>query len=360
MRIGLFCPTRAWPSRPLFFGVAALALLFATPLWAEEECMDCHDGAEDEVEFADGSKVVVGIDAKTWEASVHGGELSCSDCHHTINEYPHPTKPSEVMASVGDFQRNQAETCKRCHYAYYTRVLDGIHYKQHTEGSTKAPTCVGCHGAHEIRSLKGDPLEINHRCANCHTEIAEVYANSVHGRALVDHQDGDIPVCTDCHGAHDIADPNAASFHAESYQLCARCHGDEERMEKYGLNANVLTSYLEDFHGISNQLYAAGGGEPGRPMATCTDCHGIHDIQSFKNEGETVVVKQRVVEVCAKCHEGATPEFTDAWLSHYTPTFENAPLVWSIKWGYRILIPMIMLGLILHILLHLWRIRARR
>ncbi len=39
---------------------------------------------------------------------------------------------------------------------------------------------------------------------------------------------------------------------------------------------------------------------------------------------------------------------------------QKAPLVWGVKWLYRIMIPLIMLGLILHILLHLWRYRSRR
>ena len=56
----------------------------------------------------------------------------------------------------------------------------------------------------------------------------------------------------------------------------------------------------------------------------------------------------------------ATPEFADAWVSHWEPSLQNAPLVWAVKAVYAVMIPGIMLGLVLHILLHLWRLRTHR
>jgi hypothetical protein len=236
--------------------------------------------------------------------------------------------------------------------------MDGIHYRLFEEGNEDAPTCADCHGAHDIMDPSEPRTEVDKRCAKCHEEISAQYAKSVHGQALYE-DNPDVPVCTDCHGSHDIADPRKADFHAASYQICAKCHGDEDRMEKYGLNPNVVDTYLDDFHGRSNAMYAAGEGDPGRPMATCTDCHGIHDIPSFK-ETDASVVRARVLEVCKQCHEQVPEGFQDAWLSHYTPTLASAPLVWGVTWFYRIAIPFILLGLVLHILLHLWRFGFKR
>jgi hypothetical protein len=103
-----------------------------------------------------------------------------------------------------------------------------------------------------------------------------------------------------------------------------------------------------------------GAGKNGRAMATCTDCHGVHDIASVKTTSDRAAIRGRLVNVCQSCHEGATPAFADAWLPHYTPTLSSAPLVWGIRWAYRILIPFIVLGLVMHILLHLYRVRAHR
>jgi hypothetical protein len=63
---------------------------------------------------------------------------------------------------------------------------------------------------------------------------------------------------------------------------------------------------------------------------------------------------------CQKCHPGATDEFPDAWLSHYEPSLTNAPLVFLINLTYKFFIPFMLIGLILQILLHVWRYAVNR
>lgn len=63
---------------------------------------------------------------------------------------------------------------------------------------------------------------------------------------------------------------------------------------------------------------------------------------------------------CQKCHPGASDEFPDAWLSHYEPSMANAPLVYLINLTYKIFIPFMLIGLILQILLHVWRYAVNR
>jgi len=323
-----------------------------------DDCMECHDGADDEtVSFPDGTKLSVGIDRKLWDGSVHAGQLVCVDCHRRIADHPHPTPQAR---SARSYQQKRAESCRRCHYEHYTRALDGIHYKLMAAGNDKAPNCVDCHGAHDTTDPSTPRITVARRCARCHAKIAKIYEQSVHGKALVDHDNGDVPVCTDCHGAHAIKDPRKQDYRVRQHLVCAKCHSDEKRMDKYGISVEVVDSYLVDFHGRSNALYAMGAGIPSKPMATCSDCHGIHDIVSLKHEKDQAAVKKRVSKVCRKCHHEVPAGFADAWLSHYRPTLASAPLVWGVTWLYRILIPVIMTGLVLHILLHLWRIRGRR
>jgi hypothetical protein len=321
-------------------------------------CLDCHAVMEGEtLEFGDGTSIDLGVDEEAWNQSVHAHELDCNDCHRQIYDFPHPELPVDNARA---YQLALAETCNRCHYAYYTRVLDSTHYAQIEAGNLNAPTCVDCHGAHAITNPHRPRIDVDRRCARCHGEISAIYEGSVHGRALVEGGNEDVPVCTDCHGAHSIQDPTQPGFHAAEHDICARCHADEERMERYGLSANVLDTYLDDFHGVSNQLYAAGAGSPGQAMASCTDCHGVHDIQRFDRSGSREEIRARVADLCRKCHQDVPEEFADAWLSHYEPTLSSAPLVWAVTWSYRILIPLIMLGLVLHILLDLWRMRTHR
>jgi len=321
-----------------------------------DDCLECHgENEDDELVLPDG-KLKVEVPKKTWDASVHAGEIGCTDCHNAISDYPHPDVEAKT---VREYKLAQADTCKRCHYAQYTHVADSIHFRLLEEGKPGAPSCVDCHGAHDI-AVPGEPrVAVDQRCAPCHAEISDAYRRSVHGKALLEESDPDVPVCTDCHSAHRIKDSRKADFHAASFQICAKCHSDAERMERHGLNPDVVDSYLDDFHGASNALYTKGLGRPDRKLATCTDCHGIHDIPSLK-QADKAAVRERVLKTCQSCHEQVPDGFQDAWLSHYPATLESAPLVWLVKWFYRIVIPLISLGLVLHILLHLWRLRFRR
>ncbi len=52
--------------------------------------------------------------------------------------------------------------------------------------------------------------------------------------------------------------------------------------------------------------------------------------------------------------------FPDSWISHYEPSLKRAPLVYVINLIYKIFIPFMMVGLILQILLHIWRYAVNR
>jgi hypothetical protein len=85
----------------------------------------------------------------------------------------------------------------------------------------------------------------------------------------------------------------------------------------------------------------------------------VHDITKATGPG-TNIVKERLVKQCQRCHPGATEEFPDTWLSHYKPSPRNAPLVFGINLLYKLLIPFMLIGLILQILLHVWRYAVNR
>jgi len=93
--------------------------------------------------------------------------------------------------------------------------------------------------------------------------------------------------------------------------------------------------------------------------AVCTDCHGTHDIRSV-DDPDSPVFKENLQQTCGRCHPGATPNFPGAWLSHYQPSLSRAPVVFSVKWFYRLLIPGMIGGLALHILLDVWRLARNR
>jgi len=85
----------------------------------------------------------------------------------------------------------------------------------------------------------------------------------------------------------------------------------------------------------------------------------VHDISAVSDE-KSPVLKANVVNTCRKCHPSATPDFPDAWLSHYEPSPDKAASVYYVRLFYKFFIPFTIGGLVLHILLHLWRIAVNR
>ncbi|RMF90884.1 MAG: cytochrome C [Nitrospinota bacterium] len=321
-----------------------------------EFCLDCHSDQELDLTLPSGERLSLFVDGESFARSVHGEKLHCVDCHSDIADYPHPERE---FKDLREFTLAYYESCKGCHFDNYTRTLDSVHYLVLSQGDINAPLCVDCHGAHDVVSPDVPRSRISRTCSRCHQAIYQQYARSVHGKALLEGGNGDVPVCTDCHRSHAIEDPRTATFHLRTPALCAGCHADRELMARYGLSTNVLQTYLRDFHGMTASLYQRERITPKNFTAVCTDCHGVHNILPVRDPQSTVI-KANLVRVCQKCHPEATENFPAAWLSHYDPSPQRAALVYYVKLFYQVFIPFVVLGLGLQILLHIWRVVVNR
>jgi predicted CXXCH cytochrome family protein len=352
----------AWRCRAALLAALALA---AAPVLAQdtaeqeaELCLGCHGEKDFSVELPSKQQVSLFVDAKTLESSVHGKGPRCTDCHAGMGEVPHPELAAKDKAEFHDGFR---DACKSCHFDKYALSLDGVHAKQLAKGNAAAPACVDCHGAHDVQKASEPRTRISDTCAACHPDLAETYRGSVHGKALAA-GNADVPVCIDCHRAHDISDPRVTSWIVKTPELCARCHTDAAKMSKYGLSTNVVQSYLADFHGVTASTSRARTSDAisdTKVTALCIDCHGVHDITKADAENSPVL-RANLVKTCRKCHPSASESFPDAWLSHYEPSWDRAPLVYAVKLFYMIFIPFIVGGLILQVMLHLWRVVVNR
>lgn len=316
-------------------------------------CLTCHS-KEINIHFLNGSKETVTVQESVLNGSVHKN-LSCVDCHVRVYSELHPIRD---FKDKRNFSQAMAENCRRCHFDKYSKTLEGIHYKALTQGNLKTPICTDCHGTHAIASARTDKLANAKKCQQCHSGIYAIYAQSVHGAALIKENIEDVPVCSDCHKAHDNAGPHTVDFRISVPQTCASCHAKKEIMDKYGLSTKVVDTYLADFHGVTMKFYKQYG-QTEKQIAVCIDCHGVHDIMKVKSEN-AAVIKQNLTKRCQKCHPGATTNFPDSWVSHYEPNFKKASMVFLIDLGYRFFIPFMIVGLLLQIVLHLWRYVSNR
>jgi len=189
--------------------------------------------------------------------------------------------------------------------------------------------------------------------------VYETYAKSVHGRALVEDGIQDVPACADCHTAHQVQHSSTTRFRLGAPATCIVCHGDEPLMAKYDIPTTVARTYLSDFHGVTASLSRNLAEDRQRIVVTCNDCHGVHDIASPKLIGAEAM-KVTVRETCARCHQEASPNFPAAWLSHYPPSPRHAPLVWAVESFYRFFIPFAVIGLVLNLGLHVYRMSSGR
>jgi predicted CXXCH cytochrome family protein len=315
-----------------------------------------HDDPDLSMLFEDGSELSLHVTGRSLLGSVHGGLLDCADCHEGY-DVEHPF--GETFASRRAYVVRAYEMCRECHFDTYTRTLESVHYELMKAGVDLAPVCTDCHGAHDIQDPHERQAMISRSCAVCHQEVNEEYRASVHGRALENGGSSDVPGCASCHESHGTEHPDTARFRLSSPEKCIGCHGDEALMLKYGISTYVATSYLADFHGVTASFASGAGEDPRQVVVTCVDCHGHHGTPSPAEVGEEQM-KAHVVATCARCHEKAAPDFPAAWLSHYEPSLRHAPLVYLVDLFYKIFIPFVVIGLALQVFLHLFRVAIGR
>jgi len=335
------------------FCVVAL-IIFATLSMSDaqpvdlQKCTICH-GKPGHKKIEDSGYVKsLFVDETVLKKSVHTGK-TCTDCHGDVTEIPHRALPKRV-------------NCTRCHYrgnpigapqdVDYRAYLKSTHGQAAAEGNKEAPWCQDCHGAHNIRNHTDPASNIFHEkipktCGRCHMEIYAEYRESVHGEALYAEGNEDVPVCTSCHGEHDILspkDPESTVYPVHVAEACSQCHAAETIMGKYGIDSEQVATYEESFHGMAGKL---GSGT----VANCASCHGVHDIRRPDDPKSSVYI-ENIPKTCGKCHEGANINYAKGKM-HVDASKKEAGIIYYVALAFKWLTILTMVGLISHILLDL-------
>jgi nitrate/TMAO reductase-like tetraheme cytochrome c subunit len=324
-------------------------------------CLACHQQEDLTLEFSN-TIIPAYIDPTVFGFSVHAQEgVSCVDCHSEISDYPHP----EVDANTSrEFSTSLLPICAECHEEQFVKVKDSVHQAAADAGNKEAAICTDCHNPHTQQRLTGKTSgELTNRarinipgiCAQCHGEIYDTYKSSVHGSALLDEFNPDVPTCIDCHGVHNISDPTTNTFRNSTPYLCAKCHSDQEIMGKYGISTKVLDTYVADFHGTTVKLFTEEFPDQPTNKPVCTDCHGFHEISKVDNPETGIALRENLLVKCQRCHPDATANFPEAWMSHYEPSPENFPIVYYVDLFYKFFIPALLGGMIFFVLTDIYR-----
>jgi len=317
-------------------------------------CLGCHAEAYNPVQLPSGESLYIQIDVEDFANSTHDrNNVTCVTCHTDISGFPHPIKTAQTLH---EYQVKWDASCAECHEEQALQTKDSIHGQLLGQGEVNAPTCSNCHDPHAQPYMDElSKTEHSEVCANCHNGIFQEYAKSVHGDAMINDNNQDVPGCIDCHGVHTMTDTSTAEFRNSSVYLCADCHTNAAIMDKYGLSTQVLDTYVADFHGTTVTLFEIT--EPGQTTnkAVCYDCHGIHNILSVKDPNKGLSVKQNMLAACQNCHPDATTNFPDTWLSHYIPDKDKYPIVYYVTLFYQILIPGVLGGMAIFVLSDVYR-----
>ena len=326
-----------------------------------DDCLACHQ-QEGMTTNIGGQPVPLTINKDKFSASVHGEEkLNCVQCHTNITSFPHPVV---TASSPRNFSLEMYPTCQQCHGEQYQKVLDSVHQKALAAGNNNAAVCTDCHNPHTQtrmtdktthKLLPEARVSIPEKCARCHSTIYAAYKDSVHGTALTQ-GNPDVPTCIDCHGVHNIQNPTTNSFRNSTPFLCAKCHTDKSIMDKYHISTNVLNTYVSDFHGTTVKMFEESYPDQPTNKPVCVDCHGVHNITNVKDPKAGIAFKKNLLVKCQQCHPNATTEtFTDAWLSHYEPSPQVFPIVYYVNLFYKIFIPAVLGGMLFYILTDVYR-----
>ncbi|RMH72618.1 MAG: hypothetical protein D6675_04285 [Gemmatimonadetes bacterium] len=345
----------------LIFSIGLL-IYFAALSWAQvddDECLMCHSDDSDPALYVDVNQFIdtvhEGFSCTDCHSDIeeipHAEEVApanCGFCHDDVVTAFQESYHGQVLAQ-GD---KNAPTCGSCHnhhrilpashlnaptHPLKTGVMCGQCHKQdgsdwiHREANTGGKVnCITCHTAHEVQPASHPQSTINSRkmtqtCRKCHTQLEELHAGKVRAEVFQRPVD-EIPACTTCHQPH--ASAKSTDLATET---CLACHGEGADSTLYvnheQLNESIHCNFdcIDCHTSITTLPHAeklpdadcsfchedavadyeisihAEGRRAGLEAATCTDCHGAHDIQACE-ETSAQANRMNLSETCGRCH----------------------------------------------------------
>lgn len=285
------------------------------------DCLHCHS---DEKLAAASDGRSLHVDAAEHGRSVHGrSNVACGQCHTELDpaDTERPCKPIKSRVN-----------CAICHETPVSDYNRSRHGTLHAAGDVNAPTCIDCHGRHNIMEhavpdgapptlqsmIRESPTfsrNIPTLCARCHREgasaairyfgaeekIIEHYTMSIHGKGLLSSGLTVTATCTDCHSAHrelPRSDPESTISKKNIAATCGRCH--DGIYEKYQTSVHS-TEGNPDYE--SHRVR----GMPELPL--CDDCHSAHTVART----DVPKFKLGIMTQCGHCHEQVTESYFDTY-----------------------------------------------
>lgn len=257
---------RILSSSVVYLLISLFFLTNNTTLAQDFNCSDCH-----EISIAN---------------SVHKEAIDCQGCHEDVTDEEHIEKGAKKVS------------CATCHEEYVGSVNSDIHHRLKVKNP---PSCVSCHGNHEIQKPPSDNRQkTKDYCGKCHTSATLV--GNYHAMTKIDKNN-----CISCHKTIDTRMTLPSSVHKNLD--CSDCHNfiannlknhpknlkAIQSADCYICHGDIAKIHRESIHGIA---LSEGIDE----AAKCWDCHGSHDIKKV-DDPSSKVHPTKLAATCGNCHD---------------------------------------------------------
>lgn len=164
--------------------------------------------------------------------------------------------------------------------------------------------CADCHVGYNDGYPHVSVPAVAVPCSTCHAVQDTAWLRSTHAPNFV--EKGDAPTCVSCHGSHRVLgadDPRSPTYPLNVARLCGSCHSERRILEGYFQAPGDTTArtavrdYRHSVHGLA--MTRAGL----TVSATCSDCHGAHDVLPPDSTASTLS-RANVAATCGACHAG--------------------------------------------------------
>lgn len=333
------------------------------------QCQGCHAPGKS-LPYLGGAKfhtdVHTAYDRGFHAQGIQGGHkaATCIDCHTRNGDMTTILAASDPKSTIN--RSNIAETCGRCHgdksvmqgsgisERPFLSYRESVHAKAISQGNLSAAVCTDCHNSHDIlpASNPQSPIaktNIPLTCSKCHKNESAEFIQSIHGQAVMRGVSRS-PVCTDCHGIHNITPPveaNGAIASTIATDTCAKCHEGVTLTKEFGVAGERVSSYKDSYHGLASQLGS-------KVVANCASCHGVHNILP-SSDPRSMINAANLPHTCGQCHIGAGANFATGRI-HLTSELVAANGARNIgaigtgivRWIYVPLIIFVIGGMVIH------------
>ncbi len=204
-------------------------------------------------------------------------DATCLMCHSSPSMFQHLEEPERMVVNQEEFTGSVhgalGLSCVMCH-----QDLVGTGLPHATD--LESPNCSACHGG-----------------------VSSVYLESVHGYGW-SRGNRRAPTCATCHSRHNIlrhTDPQSRTHRLNQPATCAECHGEAGLLtEDLVRLPQIAGSYALSVHGAASAL--------GLEAATCTDCHGVHDLKGPADPASRIN-PLNISTTCGQCHADIKEEY---------------------------------------------------